>query len=143
MDNNKQLVPREAIVNGLQNIEMLTPTTKDGSIQLINLISDATKKFKKLKEESYAFLNNKCKDCVNHFNSDGTLEAKVVDKTTKTYNDPKLDKLLAQEKVLKTKISARKKAVEALHELGKTNENNEEYITEQVKFSHYLVSEVK
>ena len=143
MSKDTQLVPRQAVVQGLENINILSPSTKNESIELIKLVSDATKKFKKLKEESYAFLNNRCGDCANHFTSDGTLEATRVDKTTKTYNDSELDDLLAEEKELKVKIAARKKAIEALHELGQTNENGEDYVAEQVKFSHFLTKEVK
>jgi len=102
-----KLVEVSTLKNKLANWK---PSTKLDAIRVLHFLSTLTANDKKIKEEAYSFLDNRCADCDIH-EAEG-LSVRKVAKSTELYNDdtPQMTKIAASIKALQDRYDALKKS---------------------------------
>ena len=97
---------REAVKQEFKDLQI---TTKEEAVKMIHFLSILGSVGSELKEKAYAFLDNRCADCANHF-ADG-LEVVKVEPKKKVYNETEeLTSLLAEKKEIEERIKVAKAA---------------------------------
>jgi ribosome-associated translation inhibitor RaiA len=92
------------------------PANKIDTVKMLCFLSVVDKSAKELKEKSYNYLQNICKDCENAIDPDSGLEVVRTERNTKFYNtSDEIEKLEEQLEKIQAKIKAAKEKAGISH----------------------------
>lgn len=117
---------KQTVVSNGQNVKTLAEVLKDwkpankiDTVKMLCFLSVVDKNAKELKEKSYNYLQNVCKDCDSAIDPDSGLEVVKTERGTKVYNtSEEVQKLEAQVEKLQAKLKAAKEKAGVSHTIN-------------------------